>query len=109
MVDKSLVVDLIKMIDEHNVLAKSFRRVRNLSINILKSDFTLRLFIGRYKDPRVYNTLSCDETAPLIVDDFAIMGVGRDIIVKKYFGELRRLHETYTIFIPFQCPIMFLY
>jgi len=42
--DKSLFVDLINMIDEHNVLGKSFRRVRNFSHHDSKSDFTLRLF-----------------------------------------------------------------
>jgi len=53
MVDKSLVVDLIKMIDDHNFLAKSFRRVRDLLMNHFKSDFTLRIFRGRYKDLKV--------------------------------------------------------
>ena len=65
--DESLVADLIEMIDNNNVLAKSFRRVRDLSLQRTKSDFTLRLFRGRNKDPRVYNTSSCDEIAALIV------------------------------------------
>jgi len=37
------------------------------------------------------------------------MDVGKDIIVKKYSGELTRLHETHTTFIPLQYPIMFPY
>jgi len=35
LVDQSLVADLMKMIDDHNVLAKSFRRVKDLSTNNL--------------------------------------------------------------------------
>jgi len=71
----------MKMIDDHNVLAKSFRRVRDLSTDNSKFDFALRLFRGRSKDPRVYNTSSCDEIAELIVGDFGNLDVGRDIIV----------------------------
>jgi len=97
------------MIDNHNVLAKSFRKVRDLSLQNMKSDFTLRLFRGRNKDPRVYNTPSCDEITALIVGDFANMDVGRHIIVKKCSSELTRLHETHTTFIPLQYPLMFPY
>jgi len=97
------------MIDTHNVLAKYFRRVRELSLQHMESDFTLRLFRGRNKNPGVYNTPSCDEIAALIVGDFGNMDVGRDIIVKKCSGELTRLHETHTTFIPLQYPLMFPY
>jgi len=97
------------MIDSHNVLAKSFKRVRDLSLQSMKLDFTLRLFRGRNKDPRVYNTPSCDEIVALIGCDFDNMVVGRDIIVKKCSGELTRLHETHTAFIPLQYPLMFPY
>ena len=57
----------------------------------------------------MYNTPSSDEIVALIVGDFANMGVGRDIIVKKYCGNLARLHETHTAFIPLQYPLMFPY
>ena len=97
------------MIDNNNVLAKSFRRVRDLLLQSTKSDFTLRLFRGRNKDPRVYNTPSCDEIIALIVGDFDNLDVGRDIIVKKCSGELTRLHETHIAFIPLQYPLMFPY
>jgi len=97
----------MKMIDDHNVLAKSFPIVRDFSAENSKSDFTLRLFRGRLKDPRVYNTPSCDEIVALIVGDFCNLDVGRDIIVKKCSRELTRLHETHTAFIPLQYPLMF--
>ena len=95
------------MIDDHNVLAKSFIRVRDLSANNSKSDFTLRLFRGRSKDPRVYNTHLCEEIDALIVGDFGNLDIGRDIIVKKCSGELTKLRETHTAFILLQYPLMF--
>ena len=78
-----------------------------MSIDNSKSDSTLRLFRGRSKDQRVYNTPSCDKITALIVGDFGNLDVGRDIIVKKCYGELTRLHETHTAFIPLQYPLMF--
>ena len=74
-----MVADLIQMIDTHNVLVKSFRRVRDLSLQHMESDFTLRLFRGRNKDSKVYNTPLCDEIGALIVGDFGNMDVGREI------------------------------
>jgi len=97
------------MIDKHNVLAQSFRRVRDLIHDDNRSDFGLRLFRHRCKDPRVYNTQIADEVVALIVGDLSTLDVGRDIIVKKVCGQLTRLHETHTCFIPLQYPLIFPY
>jgi len=97
------------MIDKHNVLAQTFRRVRDFIHDDEQSDFGLRLFRHRFKDPRVYNTPVVDEVAALIVGDLSTLDVGRDIIVKKVSGQLTRLHETHTCFIPLQYPLIFPY
>ena len=107
--DKSLIEELKKMIDKHNVLAQTFRRVRDFIHDHEQSDFGLRLFRHRFKDPRVYNTPVADEVAALIVGDLSTLDVGRDIIVKKVSGQLTRLHETHTCFIPLQYPLIFPY
>ena len=95
------------MIDENNVLVKSFRRVRDFVHTDVYLDFGLRLFRHRSKDPRVYNTPTTDEIVALIVGDMSNLDVGRDIIVKKISGQLFRLHETHTAFIPLQYPLIF--
>ncbi|XP_057453106.1 uncharacterized protein LOC130744967 [Lotus japonicus] len=106
--DISLVEDLKQMIDENNVLAKSFRKVRDYINEKESSSFALRLFRKRGKDPRTYNLPTSDEIAALIVGDFDTVEVGRDIIVKKD-GVLSRIHETHTSFIPLQYPLIFPY
>jgi len=55
----------------------------------------------------VYNTPITNEKTTLIVGDMSNMDVGRDIIVKKSSGQLFRLHETHTTFIPLQYPLIF--
>ncbi|XP_057419198.1 uncharacterized protein LOC130713450 [Lotus japonicus] len=104
--DISLVDELKGMIDENNVLAKSFRKVRDYVMSNESSSFALRLFRKRGKDPRTYNLPTSDEIAALIVGDLENVEVGRDIIVKKN-GVLTRIHETHTCFIPLQYPLIF--
>ncbi|XP_057417333.1 uncharacterized protein LOC130711645 [Lotus japonicus] len=105
--NKSLIEDLLAMVDECNVLVKSFRKVRDfISINQLLR-ISLRLFRARPKDPRVYNLPSVDEVAGLIVGDFDSTDCGRDIVVSSMDGTLRRIHETHTSFLPLQYPLLF--
>ncbi|XP_057451825.1 uncharacterized protein LOC130743602 [Lotus japonicus] len=105
--NKSLIEDLLAMVDECNVLVKSFRKVRDfISINPLLR-ISLRLFRARPKDPRVYNLPSVDEVASLIVGDFDSTDCGRDIVVSSMDGTLRRIHETHTSFLPLQYPLLF--
>jgi len=86
--DKSLIADLAKMMDHHNVLAQSFRRNKDLLYINVHSDFGLKLFRHHCIKPRVYNTPTSDEITTLIVGDLSNMDVGRDFLVKKIFGQL---------------------
>lgn len=95
------------MIDDYNVLAQTFRRVRDHVSHDNTSNLTLRLFRCRSKDARMYNLPTSDEVAALIVGDFENMDPGRDIVVKKQGGEMSRIHETHTAFIPLQYPLLF--
>ncbi|XP_057422549.1 uncharacterized protein LOC130716592 [Lotus japonicus] len=75
--ESNLVVDLIRMIDEHNVLAKSFRRVRDHVESHDSTEVALRLFRSRVYDSNTYNLPSVDEVAALIVGDFDSSDCGR--------------------------------
>lgn len=97
------------MIDQHNVLAKSFRRVRDFLTKHSSSNISLRLFRNRSKDARTYNLPTTNEVAALIVGDFDNLECGRDVIIKKIGGELTRIHETHPAFIPLQYPLLFPY
>lgn len=107
--DISVVEDIKQMVDQHNVLAASFRRVRDYIDTNQQAPLSLRLFRRRGKDPRTYNLPTADEVAALIVGDLGNEDVGRDIIVRDVNGFLTRLHETHTSFIPLQYPLLFPY
>jgi len=84
------------MIDENNVLVKSFRRVRDFVHTDVYLDFGLRLFRHRFKDPRVYNTPTTDEIATLIVGDMSNMDAGGLRISLQYLVWLRKMHPLIT-------------
>lgn len=95
------------MVDKENKLVQSFRKARDFIEMDSATNFHIRLFRNRCKDPRTYNVPSIDEVAALIVGDFDNMDKGRDIIVSKHGEGLQRLHETHPSFIPLQYPLLF--
>ncbi|VFQ97311.1 unnamed protein product [Cuscuta campestris] len=106
-IDISLVEDLKYMIDEHNVLAQSFRRARDFVHSEPTSTLSMRLLISRSRDSRNYNIPTADEVAALIVGDFDSSNEERDIIVAKRNGFLQQINETHPTFIPLQYPLLF--
>ncbi|OIT18832.1 hypothetical protein A4A49_60773, partial [Nicotiana attenuata] len=64
------VQDLKQMLDEHNVLTKSFRMVRDKFQEDTQSNFRLRLIGKRNYDGRRYNLPTISEVAALVVGDF---------------------------------------
>lgn len=108
-VDSDLVKDLISMIDQHNVLAKSFRKVKDEVERHAPANVSMKLFRSRKNDPMTYNLPTVDEVAAVIVGDFDSSDHGRDIVVRCKDGEFQRIHETHTSFIPLQYPLLFSY
>jgi hypothetical protein len=105
--DANLAEDLLKIMDEHNILVKSFRMVRDYLRIEETVPVSLRLFRGRQHDPRIYNMPHIDEVAALVVGDIGDDEDGRDIVVRKSDGNLKRLHETHAKYIPLQYPLLF--
>ena len=97
-----------QMLDEHNVLVKLFRMVRE---RLLDSDESvkLRLIGKRGKDGRTYNLPVVSEVAALIVGDVDENICDRDIIVEHRTGKLKRIHEMHPMYLPLQYPLLYVY
>ncbi|OIS99988.1 hypothetical protein A4A49_60133, partial [Nicotiana attenuata] len=65
-----IVADLKKMLDGHNILAKTFRMVRDRFQEDGSSNVRLRLIGKRNTDGRRYNLPTVSEVATLVVGDF---------------------------------------
>ncbi|XP_020970360.1 uncharacterized protein LOC107621388 [Arachis ipaensis] len=108
-IDKELIIELLQMIDTHNVIAQLFRRVREFYQCHPSEIFSLKLYSHRKVDRRTYNTSSCDEVAALIVGDFDSLDHGHDIIVRSTTGQLQRIYKTHALYWPLQYPLLFPY
>nr|XP_009804789.1 PREDICTED: uncharacterized protein LOC104249954 [Nicotiana sylvestris] len=102
-----IVQDLKQMLDEHNVLTKSFRMVRGKFHEETHSNFRLRLIGKRNYDGRRYNLPSISEVAALVVGDFDVSRCDRDIIVETQSGHLQRINELNAAYLGLQYPLLF--
>ncbi|KAM3234135.1 hypothetical protein P3L10_019494 [Capsicum annuum] len=68
-VDPKIVHALSEMLDEHNILVKTFRMARDRYKQHPESAFFLRILSNRTRDGRQYNVPTTSEVARLIVGD----------------------------------------
>ncbi|KAL2947211.1 hypothetical protein AAZX31_20G058500 [Glycine max] len=87
--------NMLKLLDEYNVHAKSFRMVRDRLTDSQVDNVKLRLIAAREKNGRTYNLPNVSEVDALIVGDFD-PDSRRDIIVETQNGELQRIHELHS-------------
>jgi len=107
LLDPSLINDILRVMDDTNILVKCFRMVRDFREVYQNVPVQLRLFRNRSYDPRTYNVPEVGEVAALIVGDFDSSEDGRDIVVRERDGNLQRIHETHAKCIPLQYPLLF--
>ncbi|XP_047978732.1 uncharacterized protein LOC125220620 [Salvia hispanica] len=104
-----IVCDLQFMLDEYNVLVKSFRLAKEMINQQNPSNVKLRLLGKRGRDGRTYNLPSVSEVAMLVVGDFDHALGDRDIIVEKQSGNLQRISELHPSYLALQYPLLFPY
>lgn len=97
------------MLDDHNVLAKSFRMARDKIVDDGHLDVKLKLIGRRCGDGRRYNLSSVSEVAALIVGDLDESLGNRDIIIESQTGQLQRINELHPSYLPLQYPLLFPY
>ncbi|XP_070008699.1 uncharacterized protein [Nicotiana sylvestris] len=104
-----IVSDLKQMLDDNNVLAKTFRMVRDRFQENIDSNVKLRLIGKRSTDGRRYNLPTIPEVAALVVGDFEVSGSDRDIIIETQSGQLQRINELNAAYLGLQYPLLFPY
>lgn len=85
------------MIDQHNVLAQSYRATRDRYFSQGLQGVRLRLIKNRNTDGRTYNLPNTSEIAGLIVGDFDTQEGFRDIIVETQSKRFQRISELHPL------------
>uniref|UniRef100_A0A453C8N7 Helitron helicase-like domain-containing protein n=2 Tax=Aegilops tauschii subsp. strangulata TaxID=200361 RepID=A0A453C8N7_AEGTS len=107
--DENIVIGLLEMLDEHNVLVKSFRMARDRFENRDIKDVRLRLINKRSKDGRQYNLPSASEVAALIIGEQDGENNEFDIITETKDRMLQRILELHPSYMSMQYPLLFPY
>ncbi|XP_016165226.1 uncharacterized protein LOC107607839 [Arachis ipaensis] len=106
---EDIVRDLKIMLDQHNMLVKAFRMAGQKINGDATSSVKLRLLGKRGNDGRRYNLPSTNEVAALIVGDFDLEKIDRDIVVETQSGRLQRINQLNPSYLGLQYPLLFPY
>ncbi|XP_019172007.1 PREDICTED: uncharacterized protein LOC109167446 [Ipomoea nil] len=104
-----VVSDIKNVLDENNVLVKSFRNAKTQIESNTCVEIKMRLIGKRNKDARTYNLPTVSEVAALIVGDLDPTMGERDILVETRSGLLKRISELHPSYLPLQYPILYPY
>ena len=96
------------MLDEENVLVKTFRMVKEKINQENLPNVSLRLLGKRGRDGRTYNLPTISEIDVLVVGDFDEALGDRDIIVENRSGRLQRIDELHPSYLALQYPLLLL-
>ena len=105
-VDPNIVKELKIMLDDNNILAKTFRMARDRFQEGDYHDYTLRI-LGKRNG--THNLPSASEVAALVVRDPTGESEGRDIVVEYKNMEPHRISEIHPKLMSMQYPLLFPY
>ena len=107
-IDDSLIADLIKMLDENNHLAKTFRHARDRLLSGDAVEFSLTLVNQKHRG-RQYDLPTAGEIGGLIIGDFNSQMAGKDIVLEYKSAKLQRISDLHPLFMSLQYPLLFPY
>jgi hypothetical protein len=67
----------------------------------------MRIVTSRTQDPRIYNTLTADEVAAILIGDGSENAAQRDIVLRTSSGGLQYINELHPSYMPLQYPLLF--
>ena len=107
--DPSIVDALVRMLDESNILVKTFRMARDRFRGGNIHHLWLRIIGSRSTDGREHNLPTCSEIAAIIVGNIGVENAHRDVIVDSKEGGLQRINELQPSYMTLQYPLLFPY
>jgi hypothetical protein len=107
-IEPTIVAGLKTMLDDNNVLAKTFRMARDRFKEDDYHDYTLKL-IGKWNKSGTYNLPSTSEVDALIVRDPNEQTATRDILIDLKDMRLQRVSNIHPRLMSLQYPLLFPY
>ncbi|KAJ0779970.1 putative helitron helicase-like domain-containing protein [Helianthus annuus] len=106
---RSLVNDLIKMLNRHNPLVQSFRMAKERFTHFSQQPVRLRLLGTRRRDARQFNLPTVNEVAALIPGDGNPTDCCDIIVEDRGSTNAKRISELHPSYMSLQYPLLFPY
>ncbi|XP_013745491.2 uncharacterized protein LOC106448109 [Brassica napus] len=107
-VDDNVMAGLIKMLDEHNPLAKTFRHARDRILSGDTVEFSVTLVNQKHRG-RQYDLPTAGEIGGLYVGDFTADSAGKDLVLEYKSSKLQRISDLHPLYMSLQYPLLFPY
>ena len=105
-VQVDIIQGICEMLDEHNVLVKSFCMARDRYREQPQTQFRLRLLSEWINDGGQYNIPTASEVAGLIISDLTDANFQRDVIVGHQKNGLQRITDFHPTFMSMTYPLI---
>jgi hypothetical protein len=108
-IDEAILRDLLTMMHDNN----PYYAIYKIAKERIDQDVNLRLnlttFDAKKRDPRRYNLPTASEVGVIINKDFSDINTTRDLIIERRSGQLKRISELHSAYLPLRFPLLFPY
>jgi hypothetical protein len=108
-IDETILRDLLTMMHRHNPYYAIYKTAKdrigqdvNLCLNLIS-------FNAAQRDPRRYNLSTASEVGIIVNKDCSDVNASRDLIIEYRSGQLKRISELHSAYLPLRFPLLFPY
>src|SRR5262249_53778129 len=109
LIDEGILRDLQAMMHRDNPYYDVYKIAKERmgqDVNLL---LTLTTFDAKKQDPRRYNLPTASEVGVIIPKDSSNINATRDLIIEHRGGQLKRISELHSAYLPLRFPLLFPY
>jgi hypothetical protein len=107
--DERILQDLLVMMHNHNPYYDIYKVAKERIGQDINLRLNLTTFDVKKQDPRRYNLPSASEVGLIINKDFTDVNNTRDIIIEHRTGDLKRISELHSGYLPLRFPLLYPY
>ena len=107
--DEHILEDLLTMMHKKNPYYSIFKVAKERISENVNLCLNLTTFDAKKQDPRRYNLPTASEVGVIISKDISEINAARDLIIEHRTGELQRISELHSGYLPLRFPLLFPY
>jgi hypothetical protein len=108
-VEERIVRDLQTMVYQHNPYYAIYKTAKERVGQDVNLQLNLITFDAEKRDPRRYNLPTASEVGIIVKIDLSDVNATRDIIIECRGGQLKRISELHSAYLPLRFPLLYPY